>query len=264
SDAKNSSINQVLDADQKQFLSEIGDSIQRAFYPSAVLDTFAAGKVLYEKIYYNPTPSTIDSFYQYSTDPNLAKYNVSFTDVGQGRGNYVADFNGANGRVFRFIMPAGGVKQGNFEPITTLVTPKKQQVMNLGFDYAIGSSTNLKTELAMSNYDANTFSKLNNGDDRGFAAKFQLNNAKLLKKSTLLMLTSSADYEYVQDKFRPLERLRNVEFSRDFGLPILTEQATKSILRLGAGLKNAKGNSLSYRFINYNRSDDYSGFQNSL
>ena len=264
SDAKNSSINQVLDADQKQFLSEIGDSIQRAFYPSAVLDTFAAGKVLYEKIYYNPTPSTIDSFYQYSTDPNLAKYNVSFTDVGQGLGNYVADFNGANGRVFRFIMPVGGVKQGNFEPITTLVTPKKQQVMNLGFDYAIGSSTNLKTELAMSNYDANTFSKLNNGDDRGFAAKFQLNNAKLLKKSTLLMLTSSADYEYVQDKFRPLERLRNVEFSRDFGLPILTEQATESILRLGAGLKNAKGNSLSYRFINYNRSDDYSGFQNSL
>src|SRR5690606_9235782 len=122
SDAKSSSINQVLDADQKQFLSEIGDSIQRAFYPSAVLDTFAAGKVLYEKIYYNPTPSTIDSFYQYSTDPTLAKYKVSFTDVGQGLGNYVADFNGANGRVFRFIMPVGGVKQGNFEPITTLVT----------------------------------------------------------------------------------------------------------------------------------------------
>lgn len=264
SDARNSSINQVLDTDQKQFLAEIGDSIQRAFYPSAILDTFAAGKVLYEKLYYNPTPSTIDSFYRYSTDPSLAKYNVSFTEVGQGLGNYVADFNGANGRVFRFIMPVAGVKQGSFEPITILVTPKQQQVMNLGIDYTIGKNTLLKSEVAMSNYDPNTFSKLDNGDDRGFAAKFQLNNTKLLRPSTKLTLTTNLDYEYVQDKFRPLERLRNVEFSRDFGLPILVQPATESIFRLGAGMGDAKGNSLAYRFVNYNRSDDYAGFQNAI
>jgi len=43
SDAKNSQINQVLDNQQKQFLSSIGDSIQKALYPTATLDTFAAG-----------------------------------------------------------------------------------------------------------------------------------------------------------------------------------------------------------------------------
>ena len=43
----------------------------------------------------------IDSFYQYSTDPSLAKYNFSFIDVGQGNGNYVPDFNGANGKVYQ-------------------------------------------------------------------------------------------------------------------------------------------------------------------
>jgi hypothetical protein len=68
SDAKNSSINQVLDPKQKQFLADLGDSIQKAFYPAATLDTFAAGKILYEKIYIG-----LDSIYQYSTDPNLAK-----------------------------------------------------------------------------------------------------------------------------------------------------------------------------------------------
>ncbi|MEI9810577.1 MAG: hypothetical protein WDO16_23400 [Bacteroidota bacterium] len=226
SDAKNSSINQVLDADQKQFLSGLGDSIQRAFYPSAVLDTFAAGKVLYEKIYYNPGPVT-DSFYKYSTDPALAKYNLSFIDVGQGNGNYIADFNGANGKVFSFIMPVAGVKQGNYEPITVLVTPKKQQIFNLGADYAINENTMLKAEVAMSNYDVNTFSKIENGDDQGFATKIGLSNTKQLRAKNKLQLITALDYEYVQDKFKPLERLRTVEFSRDWGLPILFTRLQK-------------------------------------
>ncbi|MBL7743594.1 MAG: hypothetical protein JNN00_09005 [Chitinophagaceae bacterium] len=261
SDAKNSSVNQVLDSDQKQFLSGIGDSIQLALYPSAALDTFAAGKVLYEKIYYN---AGLDSFYKYSTDASLTLYSLAFTEVGQGKGNYVADFNGANGKVYTFVMPVAGVKQGNYEPVSVLVTPKKQQVFNLGVDYAVNENTMLKTEVAMSDYDANTFSKINNGDDKGYAAKVQLSNTRQLQAKNKLQLLTSLDYEYVQDKFRPLERLRTVEFSRDWGLPLVSTQATENIIRLGAGLKNDKNNSLSYRFTSYNRSDKYKGFQNSL
>jgi hypothetical protein len=263
SDAKNSSINQVLDDPQKQFLAALGDSIHKAFYPSAVLDTFAAGKVLYEKIYFNPGTG-VDSFYQYSTDPNLAKYNVAFIDVGPNNGNYQSDFNGANGKVYSFVMPLAGVKQGNYDAIIILVTPKKQQVINLGVDYAINKNTLLKTEVAMSNYDVNTFSKINNGDDQGWAAKLQLNNTKELKGKNKLQLNTMLDYEYVQDKFKPLERLRTVEFSRDWGLPLLFVPATENIIRLGAGLKNNKNTSFAYRFINYNRSDNYNGFQHNI
>ena len=78
-DAKNSQINQVLTTEQKQFLSEIGDSIQLAYYSSAVRDTFASGKILYEKIFVGT-----DSFYQYSTDPMVANYSLSFLEVGTG------------------------------------------------------------------------------------------------------------------------------------------------------------------------------------
>ena len=106
SDAKNSPINQVLDANQKQFLATIGDSTQRALYPAAVEDTLTPGKILYAKLY-NPPGTGVDSFYQYSTNPDSAKWSLSFADVGQGNGNYVPDFNGANGKVYRFIAPNG-------------------------------------------------------------------------------------------------------------------------------------------------------------
>src|SRR6185312_5981505 len=118
--SKNSSINQELDKDQKQFLSSVGDNILQAYYPSVVLDTFAANKILYQKLYYN-TGTGIDSFYKYSINPDSAKYNLSFSSVGKGNGNYEQDVNGANGKVYKFIEPIGGVRQGSFEPISVLV-----------------------------------------------------------------------------------------------------------------------------------------------
>jgi hypothetical protein len=261
SDAKNSSINQVLDPIQKQFLADLGDSIQRALYPAATLDTFAVGKILYEKIYIG-----FDSIYQYSTDPALAKYNLSFAEVGPGKGNYVPDFNGANGKVFRYIAPVAGIKQGSYEPVQILVTPKKQQLLNLGVDYIIDKNTLLKAEVATSSNDANTFSAKDDGDDRGWAGKFQLSNTKMIRSSKQLQLITGLDYEYVQRKFKPLERLRNVEFTRDWGLPItsIPIPVDENIIKASARLKNKNNHSFTYQFINYKRSDNYNGVQNSV
>ena len=60
-----------------------------------------------------------------------------------------------------------------------------------------------------------------------------------------------------------LERLRNVEFSRDWGLPILTVSGrlTENIISATAGLKNEKSHSFTYQFTNYHRSDNYNGFK---
>ncbi|HRF23331.1 MAG TPA: hypothetical protein PLR98_04185, partial [Chitinophagaceae bacterium] len=201
SDAKNSTIQQSLDDKQKQFLSGIGDSIQLALFPSVTMDTFSAGKILYEKIIVMPG---VDSFYQYSTNPALAKYNLSFVNFGVGNGNYVPDFNGANGKVYKYVPPIGTQKQGSYEPAQILVTPKKQQIVNLGVDYAISKSAIVKAELATSNNDVNTFSVKDNGDDRGWAAKFQYNNSSVLKSEKGNQLSTTLDYEYVQKKFKPL------------------------------------------------------------
>lgn len=260
SDAKNSQINQVLDARQKQFLFEVGDSINQALYSTVTMDSFARDKILYEKVYHT-TGSVVDSFYRYSVDSSLARYALSFSDLGEGNGNYVPDFNGANGKVFRYVPPVNGVKQGRFEPVMVLVTPKKQQLLSFGADYQIDKNNLLKTEVALSNNDVNTFSPKDGGDDKGMAARIQYANTTSLNKRGL-QLVSGIDYEYVQEKFKPLERLRQVEFSREWGLPLVVQPVTENILRLSTGLKDKKNQSLSYQFMSYQRSDDYKGYQN--
>ncbi|HEX4876362.1 MAG TPA: hypothetical protein VFV31_06790 [Chitinophagaceae bacterium] len=259
-DARNSQINQILDPKQKQFLADLGDSVQKALYPTAIVDTFAAGKILYEKVYIG-----LDSFYRYSTNPLVAKYNLSFVDVKQGNGNYVPDFNGANGKVYRYVPPIGNVKQGQYEPVQILVAPRLQQVVNLGVDYIVDKNTTVKAEVATSNNDVNTFSSKDNGDDRGWAAKAQVANEKLLNSARQLQLVTGFDYEYVQQKFRPLERLRNVEFTRDWGLNLqnIPVPVNENILRARAGIKDKNAN-ISYQFTDYRRGDGYKGLQHLL
>ncbi|HEY0679821.1 MAG TPA: hypothetical protein VGD17_16170, partial [Chitinophagaceae bacterium] len=261
SDAKNSPINQTLDQQQKSFLNVIGDSVQRAFYPVAALDTFSAGKILYKKIDTTFNGGTTrDSIYVYSTNPDSARYSLSFIDVGFGKGNYLPDFNGANGKVYKWIEPVNGQPQGQYEPAVFLVSPKKQQLVSLGIDYNMSKQSFLSTEVAMSTYDVNTFSDRDKGNDKGFAAKVLFRNTKPLRKSRQLI--TDAGYEYVESRFRPLERLRNVEFTRDWGLPIIVQPADEHISTGAVQYVDAKKNSVRYQIMSYVRGDDITGIRN--
>ncbi|TCZ68102.1 hypothetical protein E0486_14790 [Flaviaesturariibacter aridisoli] len=261
-DAKNSSINQTIDEPQRRFLANIGDSIDQAFYPNIVFDSFARNRILYEKVYV--TGGTVpDSFYRYSTDSINARYSLSFTDVGAGRGNYVPDFNGANGKVYKYVAPVNSLRQGSFEPVVRLVTPKKQQVVSMAADYRFNDRNTLHAEMGMSNYSANTFSMRDAADDRGFAGRLQYTNRARLSKARGLELTTTVDFEHEQAQFRPLERLRYVEFSREWGLPLeaVAVPADETIARLSAALQDNRKHSFSYQLMSYRRNTDYQGLQ---
>ncbi|MGN6490567.1 MAG: hypothetical protein ACTHLE_01125 [Agriterribacter sp.] len=265
-DAKNSPINQTLDPRQKQFLANIGDSVKNAFYPSQALDTFSVNKILYKKVdtVFN---GTNDSVYVYSTTQDDVLYSLAFTEVGPGKGNYVVDqTNAANGKVFKWVSPDSENRlQGNFEPVILLVAPRKQQVVSVGADYIISEHTQVSTELALSNYNINTFSSKEKADDKGYAARVVLNDRRPVKNSkTGPELQSQLSYEWVQHRFRPVERLRSVEFYRDWGLPISVTAATENLLKAGVQLNSQSGNTLQYKFETYSRSDNYSGVRNSI
>lgn len=264
-DAKSSPINQTLDASQKIFLNNIGDSINRAFYPVASLDTFSYGKILYKKVDTLYGGALQDSVYVYSVDADSAIYNLSFIEVGQGNGDYVPDFSGVNGKVYKWVAPANNIRQGNYSPATYLVTPKQQQVASIGLDYAVGKNTVVSTELGYSNYDVNTFSRKEKQNDEGFAVKIQIKDLHHIgRPSKKRLLSTEAGYEYVDAAFKPLERLRNIEFTRDWGLPFIVKPEDETIFSAGIQLSDSGKNSLKYQFNSYTRGTDFKGFRNSF
>jgi hypothetical protein len=268
SDAKNSSINQTLSVEQKQFLAGVGNGIDTAFYVNAIKDTFALGKILYKKkdTLYNGTIH--DSIFVLSGNQNDTLYNLGFTYLGPGKGDYTPLLNATNGRAFYWIQPdANNVKQGDWAPVTLLVTPKKQQMITVGAEYLLDRKTKIKAEVAVSNYDVNLFSKIGKDDNKGVAAKlqFESNDRKVHLFNRPLLLQTKLGYEFVQKQFTPLERLRNVEFLRDWSLPYETftsadEQIANGSVRLG----DNKSNYVKYEVTTYNRSDNYNGIRQLL
>lgn len=260
-DAKNSPINQSLDPQSKKFLADVGDSVQSAFYPIANIDTFSASRIMYKKIEVIVGGNT-DSIYVYSTSADSARYILSFVDVGVGRGNYVPDLNAANGKVYQWVAPQNGIPQGQYEPATLLITPKLQQVLTFGGDYTISDRTSISADLGMSRYDINTFSQLNKGNDRGLAARMQMKHIIPLNKKRRLQ--GDGSIEWIEKTFKPLERLRNVEFTRDWGLPLVVKPADETMYMAGVELVDDLNNKLRYQLTGYQRSDGFSGIRNSI
>ena len=265
-DAKNSTINQVLDINQKQFLATVGDGIDTAFYIGAVSDTFATGKILYKKID-TAFNGITDSIFVLDSSNATNLYNVNFSYLGPNKGNYIQLFNATNGRVFKWVMPAAnGQKQGDWAPIILLVSPKKIQISTVAVGVKLSEFSTINAEFAVSKYDINLFSSKDKSNDNAVATKLQWVNmdkpVQLFHKK--IVLQSTVGYEFVQARFKPLERLRNIEFLRDWSLPFDITAADEQLISAGIQLKNSKGNSFTYNINHYNRSDRYNGFKQQL
>ena len=185
--------------------------------------------------------------------------------MGQGYGNYIPDLSGINGAVYDWVAPVAGVPQGSYEAAEYLVTPKTQQVVSVGADYALDKHTMVTAELAHSHYDINTLSTIDKNNDDGNAAKFTFTNVKALGSASKgLQLTSTAGFEYVQANFQPVQRLRDPEFDRNWGMSLSVNPADEKIINAGVQLNDKKLNTVKYAIASYQRSDGFTGTQNNF
>ena len=259
-DSKNQPLNQDLTNEQKELLAASGDNINNAFIPNVDSVEFRNDYVLYEQ-----KDTIVNSInyliYKYSINPEKAVYQVGFSLVGENKGNYIRVQNAANGKVFQWIAPTNGIPQGNYEPVRLLVSPKKQQMINIGGDLQLNHSTSTFFEFALSNYDVNTFSSKDASDDAGYAFKFNFDKGILTQDTTKTILSSKISYQFLDKNFTTPEKFRSIEFDRDWNL--ITPLSTNEHLAECDLNYRYKTNIYTQYGISYlNRQTDYKGYKN--
>ncbi|HSI89976.1 MAG TPA: hypothetical protein VK927_02620, partial [Adhaeribacter sp.] len=251
---------------QKQLLSEIGDDLSRSFVSGADSVAFDAKQVLYDQRDTLVSGETYRIFI-FSQDPNAAFYTLRFSDLGQGRGNYVQDNAAVNGRVYRWVAPINGVPQGRYEPVRQLPLPVKKQMITAGGSYQADKETMVYLEAAASEFDKNRFSRLDADDDKGQAFKV---GYEMLDKFVPVLkayrLRSSFNYEFTRAEFEPIDRYRDIEFDRDWSLPAGTdtERRDDNIMNFSAGLFKDEKNLVNYRISRRFRREQVNGLQHWL
>lgn len=266
-DAKNQPLQQDLTQADRNFLSTIGNDIQSAVVPSIDSVEYNPDQVLYlmkDSLGY-------DSVFVFSNNPDSAFYQLSFSNVGQGNGDYVQNGFGPSGRIFQWVAPdtVGGqlVRNGRFRPVVLLVTPKKQQMIAAGGRWKIAEETALGVELSVSNRDLNTFSRIDNDQNTGAAVRViweNKNNLQPEKVKHPLYFNTSAMYELVEARFEGIERFRSVEFERDWNIQQQQELANQHMAVAGIGIEKRGIFSAQYNLSSFVVSNAFEGIRNEV
>lgn len=204
-------------------------------------------RVLYHQI----VDPLLGLIYVYAENRNAdsALYEVVFSYVGNGNGNYRPVVSAANGKVYEFAPPVSGQKQGAYEPVEVLVPPKSQTLTSGGVQWDMGALGNLKLESALSHRDLNTISGRDDGDNTGFAGRIQWNRIQPLDTTARFKFYHKLGVEYVHEGFSFVERFRDPEFNRTFNPSLLNpdqdtlyqKPSAEKWVDVSLGLMNGKG-----------------------
>ncbi len=251
-DVKNQQLQQNLSAEQAAILKEAGDDTAKMIAPSAFVDSYSENKILYKKVIVNGVEA-----FEYSNVSTDELYNVRFSLVGNNLGNYILANAAAVGRIYQYIAPIDGIPQGNYEPIIRLTPPSKIQIATVLGKYNPSEKTVIDFEAGISNNDLNLFSPVDDGNNTGVAGKL---NAKQRLYTGSWELDAFANYQFIQKDFRTIERLFNIEFSRDWNLTnIVTTDGNQSYLIAGTTFRLPQKGQINYQIEKLDFSNVFSG-----
>ena len=206
-------------------------------------------------------------------------YAVRFTDVGQGNGDYILSTDVAdrtsNGRVYKYVAPVAGVRQGRYLPIRRIPTPLLKQLATVGLSLRVDSSTTVFVDAARSRLDRNRFSPVSD-QDGAFRVGYVVQDRRLpaaLAAGLLrgYRLRSTMDYEYTGKRFAPIDRYRDIEFDRNWSNVSNTANVgaaamarEDNIFNFSVGATRDLNNSVNYRLSRRFRPGEVNGVQHWL
>ncbi|WP_133257116.1 hypothetical protein [Hymenobacter edaphi] len=289
----------LTDAD-RTLLRNIGDNVGLAVTGGADSVAYDRRQIQYNRVRFTDAGTGATRWiYVLLTDSTRGVYNVRFTDVGQGASgaDYVLSTDptrvNANGRVYEFVAPVGGISQGRYRPERLLPTPLEKQVVSAGASFRVDSTTTVFVDLASSKLDLNRFSpEADEGQAMrigyvmegrpigGGLSSYRLadgrpayaRRAGLAGQLQGYRLRSALDYEYTSRRFAPIDRYRDIEFDRNWSTAA-TQQSNATggrisrednIFNFSLGLVRDVNNSINYRVSRRYRAGEVSGVQHWL
>lgn len=153
------------------------------------------------------------SYYNFAPGSTNSIYNVTFSFVGQGNGDYQKESLGK----YKFT----GIGNGSYLPVIFLPLPELKQVGTISLHAIITNGINLVAELSGSSWDRNLFSELDDSGNSGYARKFELSIVPReieIGNLSLGKIGFAFKDRFIEGKYSPLDRIDAVEFNRFYNL----------------------------------------------
>jgi len=165
-----------------------------------------------------------DSIWVYA-GKDSGDYDVRFSDVGEGNGDY--RYRGFGH--FEYV----GKRQGRYLPIILLTPARQHEVLDNRLELKPVRGVSLISELAISRLDLNQYSSLNDGDNSGKAwlAALQVDKQKLhWGKTALGEIDLQLRYRNKAERYRDIDRSDVVEFNRRWNLSSASASSSEEVL----------------------------------
>ena len=253
----------TLTQEDQRRMSEAGDDDLPVPISSAVQVPFSAQRVLYIKKDTLDATGNFQEIFQYSRDSSQALFQVSFAEVGLGRGDYELVENDVNGRVYQWISPQLGQSVGSYSPVQFVAAPNMRQMMTIGGSVGVTEYLELYTETAVSNHDLNLYSIVGNKDNNDLATKAGLRISDQPVGASGYKWYGDLSLEYDGADFRPIDRYRPIEYDRDWSYDPQqdTFRTSDHIFTISNLLKKDQNNALSTTLTTRKKENVIDGWQ---
>jgi hypothetical protein len=223
-DDKDNPLDFTLSQENLHVLQNAGDDPQKAVVDGAVY--VGPGKGRYNR--------NDQNFFVYVGNDS-GEYNVVFSDVGDGQGNY--RYKGAG------IYEYAGEKLGRYAPVIPLPTARSHDLLDVGLDFSPYKEIGLRGEVALSSYDLNTYSAIGDGDNQGVAQNWELQikpDSVRLFGMNVGAVDFSGHFRKIDHRFQDIDRTTEVEYNRRWDLPQVTSRE-ELVKEMQAAYRPVKG-----------------------